>query len=275
MKCQTLMTRPRGLTLLLILAVMPRAFAQNQSNWTPAAERESIGSAIPGRGSEVNKVSSNLPSPNAYFPGNLVTNDASLSSTTALSPWATDVKKLADAGIENEVILAFIDNSGIFSLGADQILRLHESGVPSQLITAMIQHDAEVTSGIRPLIMTAEPSTHHPIQFVVTPVTKATGDESKPPKSSIDSIVPDNTSATGNPPTKHDRDNSFEPSELENNAPFPNSPTGSTARQQPIPAPKEKLYPVRAPYPEPITAPILVYKATEIPANTWLIEFPH
>jgi hypothetical protein len=274
MKCQTLMTRPRGLALLLILAVMPRAFAQNELNWTPAAGRESTGYAIPERELGDNKASSNLPSPNAHSPRNIVTSDASGSSTVPLSPWATDVVKLSDAGIENEVILAFIDNAGIFSLGADQILRLHESGVPSQLITAMIQHDAEVTAGIRPLTMTAEPSTHRPIQFVLVPVTKATGEESKPPKSSIDSVVPANGGATDNPPTAQDPDISFEPSGLENNAALPTGQTGSTARQQPIPAPKAKLYRVREPYPEPITAPILVFKAAGITANTWVIEFP-
>lgn len=274
MKCQTLMARPRGLALMLILAVMPRAFAQNELNWTPEAGRESADSAIPARELGVNKVSSNLPTPNAHSPRNIVTNDASVSSPAPLSPWATDVVKLSDAGIESEVILAFIDNSGIFSLGADQILRLHESGVPSQLITAMIQHDAEVTSGVRPLTMTAEPSTHRPIQFVLAPVTKATGEESKRPKSSIDSVAPAIGGATGILPTAQERDHPFEPSDFENYAAPPTGPAGSTARKQPIPAPKEKLYRVREPYPEPITAPILVFKAAGITANTWVIEFP-
>jgi len=66
-----LMTRPRGLALLLILAVMPSAFAQNELNWTPAAGRESTGYAIPERELGDNKASSNLPSPNAHPPGTL------------------------------------------------------------------------------------------------------------------------------------------------------------------------------------------------------------
>lgn len=274
MKCQTLMTRPRGLALLLVLAVMPRAFAQNELNWTPAGGRESTDSTISKRELGVHMVTSNLPLPNTHFPGNMLTNDASLPWTVRLSPWTTDVVKLADAGIDDVVVLAFIDNSGIFSLGADQILRLHESGVPSQFITAMIQHDVEVTSGIRPLTLTAEPSTHHPIQFVLAPVTRATDAESKPPKSSINAAVPAHDGATGNPSTAHGRDSLFEPSDLENNTALPTSLNGSTARNQPIPAPKEKLYRVREPYPEQITAPILVFRAAGITPNTLLIEFP-
>ena len=274
MKCRTVLTRPGGLALLLILGVIPRALAQNDLSGTRAAGHESTDFAMPPRALEVHKVSSNLPPPDASSPRNILTNDASVSSTVQLSPWATDVEKLAGAGLDNEVILAFIDNSGIFSLGADQILRLHKSGVPSQLITAMIQHDAEVTAGVRMLTMTAEPSTHYPIQFVLVPGTKATGEESKPPKTPMDSVAPAISAATGNPPASQDRVNSLESSALANNAAVPIGPSSATARKPPAPAPKPKLYPVREPYPEPITAPILVYQAAEIPANTWLIEFP-
>src|SRR5450432_1384929 len=101
MKCRTLMTRPRGLALLLILAVIPRGFAQNESNWTPAAQRESTDSAIPGRELGVNQ--SNLPSPIAFSLRNVVTNDATAPSKAPLSPWTTDVVKLADAAIDDGV----------------------------------------------------------------------------------------------------------------------------------------------------------------------------
>jgi hypothetical protein len=274
MKCRTLMNRPRGLAVLFILAAMSRAFAQNDFNGTPAAVHASTDYAIPTRELEIHAVSSNLPPPDARPPKNIVMDDASVSSTAQLSPWATDVEKLAEAGLDNEVILAFIDNSGIFSLSADQILRLHKSGVPNQLITAMIQHDAEVTAGIRPLTMTAEPSTHRPIQFVLVPVTGATSEESKQPKSSIGSVVPANGGETDNPPVAQDYGDSFEPSDMANNAALTTGEDGSTARQQPTPAPKAKLYPVREPYPEQITDTILMYKAVGIKPNTFVIEFP-
>src|ERR1700692_292423 len=105
MKCRKLMTGNCGLAFLLILALIPRAFAQNELNGTPAAQRESTDSAIPERDLGVNKV--NLPSPIAFSRANIVTNDATASGTAPLSPWATDVVKLAGGGIDDQVIQAF------------------------------------------------------------------------------------------------------------------------------------------------------------------------
>jgi hypothetical protein len=262
------MTRPCGPALLLMLAVMSRALAQDQLNWVPAAGLESTGAAIPERALEVNKVSSNLPSPGTCSPKNIVANNASVCSTATLSPWATDVAKLADAGIENEVILAFIDNCGIFSLDADQIVKLHETGVPSQLVTAMIQHDADVTAGIRPLTITADPSTRRSIQFVLVPVSKSTSKESKSPQASpalshtSDAVFP-----LG--------DDEFSQDELDLLAalhiiPVPLQEEGTNAT-----ALKQKFYRVREPFPEQVTPPIIVFKGASMAPNTLLIQFPH
>jgi len=74
-----------------------------------------------------------------------------------LSPWASEVVKLAEAGIEDTVLLSFIENSGTFNLGADQIIYLNDLGVPSHVVTAMLQHDTQITSGIRMLTISSEP----------------------------------------------------------------------------------------------------------------------
>src|SRR5678816_4950142 len=71
-----------------------------------------------------------------------------------LTPWATQMVKLAQSGIEENVMLAFIDSAGIFGLGADQIIYLKEAGVSSEVLTAMLQHDREVLSGERALTVT-------------------------------------------------------------------------------------------------------------------------
>jgi hypothetical protein len=60
-----------------------------------------------------------------------------------LSPALTDVIKLAQAGVGEQVLMTYIRNStNIFNIGPDEILYLHDLGVPSELITAIIQQDA-------------------------------------------------------------------------------------------------------------------------------------
>ena len=68
---------------------------------------------------------------------------------TYVSSWLLDIVKLAQAGINRDVMLTFIDSAGTFNLDADQIVYLHELKIPSEVITAMMQHDAEIVSGSR------------------------------------------------------------------------------------------------------------------------------
>ena len=60
----------------------------------------------------------------------------------ALSPAASEVVRLAEAGTSDDVLLAYIQNSqGGFNLAADQILYLRDIGVSSAAITAMLNRD--------------------------------------------------------------------------------------------------------------------------------------
>jgi len=53
-----------------------------------------------------------------------------------------EVIRLAEAGVEEGVMLAFITNSpSTFNLGAGEIIYLNDIGVPSTVVTAMIQRD--------------------------------------------------------------------------------------------------------------------------------------
>lgn len=62
--------------------------------------------------------------------------------SVALSPGLSEVVKLAQAGVGEEVILAFVDKySGRFGVGADQILYLNDLGVPGTVITSLLKHD--------------------------------------------------------------------------------------------------------------------------------------
>lgn len=65
------------------------------------------------------------------------------SANVAMSPGLGEVVKLVQAGVGEEIISAYITNSTeVFDIGADQILYLHDLGMPSHLITALIQQDS-------------------------------------------------------------------------------------------------------------------------------------
>src|SRR5437762_14007814 len=61
---------------------------------------------------------------------------------TNISPAAADVIRLAESGVGDDVVLAYIQNSqSTFNLGADDVLYLRDVGVSSTVITAMLNHD--------------------------------------------------------------------------------------------------------------------------------------
>src|SRR5258707_3801131 len=54
----------------------------------------------------------------------------------------SEIVKLADSGLEESVMLAFATNStSTFNLSSDEIVYLKDIGVPSSVVTAMIQRD--------------------------------------------------------------------------------------------------------------------------------------
>ena len=66
-----------------------------------------------------------------------------------LSPGLGEVVKLAQAGVGEEVLLAYVDKySGRFDVGADQILYLNDLGVPETVVTAMLKHDGSPVPNI-------------------------------------------------------------------------------------------------------------------------------
>ncbi|MSU57607.1 MAG: hypothetical protein EXS35_05415 [Pedosphaera sp.] len=58
---------------------------------------------------------------------------------------AADVIKLAQAGVDEPVMLAFITNTtSQFGLTSDEIIYLNDLGVPNTVVTAMMQHDQAI-----------------------------------------------------------------------------------------------------------------------------------
>jgi len=64
---------------------------------------------------------------------------------TKFSFGVDEVAKMHQNGVETDVILNYIENSNVpYHPNAEEIVRLHDLGVPSPLITAMIRHGAKV-----------------------------------------------------------------------------------------------------------------------------------
>src|SRR6266404_342877 len=97
------------------------------------------------------------------------TSDAPVRAVSAESPLPPNVKstvamaeviKLAQSGVDEGVMLAFVTNStSTFNLGSDEVVYLNDLGIPSNVIAGMIQRDQtlkeELTSLAAP--MPAEP----------------------------------------------------------------------------------------------------------------------
>ncbi len=65
--------------------------------------------------------------------------------TNVLSSASAEIVKLAHAGVDESVMLAFVTNSSkIFELTSDNIVYLNDVGVPGSVVTAMIQRDRDL-----------------------------------------------------------------------------------------------------------------------------------
>jgi hypothetical protein len=63
-------------------------------------------------------------------------------SNIKLTEPAAELIKLAESGVEEGVLLAFVTNStSLFNLGAEEIIYLNDLGVPGSVLAAVIQHD--------------------------------------------------------------------------------------------------------------------------------------
>jgi len=58
-----------------------------------------------------------------------------------------DILKLADSGVDEAVLLAFVTNStSIFNLTADEIIYLNDIGIPGTVMTTILEHDKVLRS---------------------------------------------------------------------------------------------------------------------------------
>ena len=87
---------------------------------------------------------SSLPATNSdtNLPPARLVQSAVLLESLRLSPASSEIVKLAQAGVSEDVVLAYVTNSTrLFGLSADQIVYLNDLGVSSSVITALLHHD--------------------------------------------------------------------------------------------------------------------------------------
>jgi hypothetical protein len=274
--------------LVLLMAWVPGGLAQNEIGRSPTSARAASATltAVPAAPDAVPPATASPPDSRpqavAGAPGNAAPQSEGLPSRVRLSPWTTEIVKLAQAGIQDSVMLSFIDNSGTFNLGADQIIYLSGLGVTTEVISAMLQHDAEVISGVRPLTISSEPAGAPSIQMTFAPSAAAPANVGRQLATTPVTVglvngplagVPDQDSL---PEASHDVTN-YGPSGLA----FARTDEQGLVRpaalseQRPTPAEKRRLYPVREPYPVPLLDPIIFVQAEERTPNILVIElFP-
>jgi hypothetical protein len=62
-----------------------------------------------------------------------------------LSPSAREVIKMSDSGMDAGLLQSYVENSSsVYTLTSDDVIFLHEQGIPSSVITAMLQRSARV-----------------------------------------------------------------------------------------------------------------------------------
>src|SRR5438128_2717192 len=75
-----------------------------------------------------------------------------------VSPGVAEVLRLAQSGVAEDVILAYINNSTTgFNLSADQILYARDMGLSSQVITAMLDRDTALRNQPQPASASTSP----------------------------------------------------------------------------------------------------------------------
>ena len=102
----------------------------------------------------------------------------------AVSPGAAEVIRLAQSGVTEEVLLAYVQNStALFNLSADQILYLKDLGISSEVTTAMLNRDAVLRNQPQ-VAQAAPPAVEEPPQPTVpveAPLTPQAVETAPPP----------------------------------------------------------------------------------------------
>jgi hypothetical protein len=176
--------------------------------------------------------------------------DKSPSSTLYASPWVDEVERLTKAGVDEGVILSYLINSaGTFNLTADQIVRLKNIGVSSQVVNAMIQHDPELISGARPLTAASPPSLPATFQAALA----------AQPQPAVATTTPSTASAAPAPA----------PVQIVANEDYDPDRDWIYVEPDDVPDQPANLGPVRAPYAVKLNDPIIILRLPSLSLPYW------
>jgi len=115
-----------------------------------------------------------------------------------LSIPASELVRLANSGLEESVLLAYVTNStSTFNLGAEEIIYLNDIGVPSAVVTAMIHHDQTVRGATAAMIAANTPA---PAPQQMTEPPPATPAQEPPPAEGQPEAAPPPAEAPLTPP---------------------------------------------------------------------------
>lgn len=254
------------------MAWLPVALAQNETNPLLTFAPEAIltaTSAVAATNPETFEATGpthTSSSTAAGVPENPAPGNKPLPVDLRLTPWTAEIVKLAESGIEDDVMLSFIDNSGTFNLGADQIIYLSDLGVSGQIISEMLQHDREVISGTRPVTITSALAT----QTLIPASWKASNGASNKTKTE-----PARTPAPSEESLalEHRSDTTTQPAVVQCAMLSEGERAMQSVSDQPSQSSgrKNELYRVRAPNPVELLPPIVFMNEAQPPANTIII----
>lgn len=93
----------------------------------------------------------------------IVTNVPPASPTVSLSKGVAEVVRLAQSGVDESVLLAYIGSvNSQFNVGSDQILYLNDIGISSNAIKAMMDRDVAIDAAARDAYAATPPDTAQP-----------------------------------------------------------------------------------------------------------------
>lgn len=116
--------------------------AANPPAAAPTLAAQAATNTVPAQTNAASEVATSSPAPPDLAAENKPPPNVMISSSLS------EVVRMAQAGIEEGVMLSFVTNSaGTFNLGSDQIIYLNDLGVSSAVVTAMIQRDQVWNSG--------------------------------------------------------------------------------------------------------------------------------
>src|SRR5262245_21502426 len=69
-------------------------------------------------------------------------------ASTSVNPAVAQIVKMHDSGVPEDVILAHVQKAAVSAPNADEIIYLHEAGVSKAVITALIEKNHAPSEGV-------------------------------------------------------------------------------------------------------------------------------